>query len=192
MNKKIYIPIITVLFLALIIGFFAGYRIDNFSLTRVPVLHVNVPHAGSTIFLDQREYKTTKNDNQVVTITESKQGTRNVIVSHPERWPWTKNVSLRNGNEYEITAFNTAQTPDFEIISNEDPAYGGFLAEINSSLLPTAENNITSNDSKMSLGISEDTVFVTWNGTAEEAPSVFCDKNDCVRTVQVASFVSPI
>ncbi len=192
MNKKTYIPIIAVLLIALIIGFFAGYRVDGFSITQVPTLSITIPHEGSTIFVDKKEYKTTRNDNQIVTIKQSTQGTRNFIVSHPDRWPWTKNISLRNGNDYSLTAFNALQTPVFEIITQENTEYGSLVAEINATKLPSSDSQISSGDTKMSLYVDNDTIFATWNGTAQEAPSLFCDNNECVRTIKLASFITPI
>jgi hypothetical protein len=191
-KKPFYTSIIVTILILLAVGYFSGYRIDGFSITRIPVINITVPYSGSVVILDKKVYKTTKEDFQTVTIVEDRKGLRNIIVSHPDRWPWTKNLYLENDNTYDVTPFNIKHSQEVKIISSTDEEYGSKLAEIEQTPIPTKENPIVSKDTKISMYLENNTVFVKWLGTDGETPDIFCPESECSRNAVVASFIADI
>lgn len=191
-KKRLYTIIAAAILIILIGGYMAGYKLDNLKLERSASIYLTVPYSGSTIFVDNKEYKSTRSDNETVAINRVDEGTRNIIVAHPERWPWTKNIKVSDNNEYYVESFNLKQNTDIEIIPNDAEEYGVLKSEIEQTKNPTKENPAVSSDTKVSMYVEGSTVYVTWNGTANEAPAVFCQNKQCMRTVPLISLVTDI
>jgi len=192
-NSHMY-SIVSGIILALIIVFFtAGYRIENFKIVRASIIEINVPHEGSVIYLNNKEYKTTKIPNQKIRISGLPQKTHSIIVAKEGNWPWTKDVYAKRNEKYSFNVWNISEVTGMELVEKSSSEYAEKSALITSQKLPTEENSLYSTDRKMSLYVKNSTVYVTWYGDVDSVPSLFCDNNKaCKRTVPLISLAKDV
>ncbi len=186
--------IVSGIILALVIIFFgSGYRIEDFKVVRAGSIELSIPHKGSVIYLNNKEYKTTKIDNQTVKISGLPKRTQSIIVAKQGKWPWAKEVYTNRNYKHEFSVWNIDEVSSMEIVNKDTALYAEKSSLIASQKLPSEELPLYSSDRKMSLYVKNSTVYVTWYGDAQSVPSLFCDeKMACKRTVSLISLAKNV
>jgi len=192
-KRHIYWTVALIVIAIIIVLLSIGYRIDGWKIIKAGNITVTVPHSGSVVYLNNKEYKTTKADNQIVKFRSLPEKEHSIIVAKEGNWPWAKKAVARPNETRSFVVWNLEQTSTMEIIQKGTPEYAENSALISSYKLPTIEAPMYSTDQKMSLYVNNSTVYITWYGDVDSVPELFCEKNRaCKRTVPLISLVKKV
>jgi len=193
MKKKYTYTAIIIVIALLITGFVMGYRIDDFAIKKSGVVNLTLPYKNSTIYVDNKKYKTSKEDNQEIAVSPLSEGSHTIVVGIDGKWPWTKKVTTPYGSIQNFSAWNLEQTPEVKFIEKNSLGYDEKITNINAYKLPTSASVITSDNEKISIYVENNAIMARWNDNAESAPSIFCiDSHNCNRTASIINLAKEV
>ncbi len=192
MKRNTIIAAVLIIAFVLIIGFAAGYRIDNLKIVKAGRLEVIVPYANSTITIDGKHSGYAHEDNEIIVYRNLKKGMHTVIVSNDERYPWIKEVSVPYHSFTQLFPFNIKISSNSSIIENDSQEFKDITAKIKQSKTPTSESPVFSGDQKISVFVEDSVIKAKWQGSADTAPETFCKETICTKTIDIIPTVKPI
>ncbi len=130
--------LIVVLFAAGLIGYFAGYRLDQGGITRVGTLVLTGLPDGTAVYLDQarRVYASDGTAH-----SDFLPGTHSVIVDSPGNQPWNELFTISPSEQTTLAPIFVPVTLAARPLSGEDAARG--LALVRAAKLPTKAAPLT-------------------------------------------------
>ncbi len=90
-----------------------GYSLgNNFTLSKNGGLYISAPYPDSEIFINNKKQKTSGILSENIYLPNTKPGTYSVIVAKEGHWPWSKNLTVKEGFVTEARALTIPKDPD--------------------------------------------------------------------------------
>lgn len=186
--KKRIIPI-SIGILILFIGILLLVRAD----AAVATIEIEVPKAGSVIFVDADERARTEEADERITL-RVREGDHAIVIAREDLWPWTENVEMAEGEMKYLKPFTLAQNASGFLIGSEDREYDPLITAFEEYTLPDEESKLISPDGTLAIWIGTNgrQVLVEWLGEKDGQPSYFCKEDECFTNTTVFIGRSPI
>ena len=101
----------------------AGYRINNFSLTKTGSLELNLSEPTTWVFVNENPIHTTIASSEHLSIPDVTPGNMLVTVLKNGYWPWAKHINLMSGERKTLYPFIVNQHISTTTITPSDTQY---------------------------------------------------------------------
>lgn len=182
----------------------SGYRFDGSSLERTGGIHVSIPVAGATLFLDGEEVGSTSFLARSFFIDNLSPGSYLVEVQAEDTVSWEKTIIVDRALVTDTRAFLVSSSIELhEVVLSSSATTSTSTRSVSSSELAllrvsfgatTTEAVATStpflliDDDPVTLTIRDGNVFAKWNDDLDKAPSAFCVRpGACLVEVSIES-----
>ena len=179
----------------LIVGTFyvLGYRFGkNFSVVKAGSISIEVPFAGSNIYLNALKKRSTSKDGETVSFSGLYPGRYTTIVSKDGFYPWTKEASVEENRIVRLRPFLIRSSVSGVVITAEDPAYDKLQSLIYENTLPLASDKKISRDGLVVLWFEDGTIYAEWQGEEKTIPALFCSSSSCSKRIEVLTPTVPL
>ncbi|MCE9644136.1 hypothetical protein K8Q93_02770 [Candidatus Parcubacteria bacterium] len=182
-----YIPhaLILLVVLGLTLAYFQGFRLTRSGIAYPGSITLEVPRAGSQVFLDQKELLTTATSSEKVLLQDLSAGSHTVVVGRDGYWPWQKTVRVPSKGEAVARSFNVPQNASGLIITDKDPEYWTTVNSIKSEILPSPETRRVSEDKSVAIWVDEEGIHAAWLLGENRTPYFFCPEGECTDLLTV-------
>lgn len=123
-----------------------GYVITKDGVQKGATLTVAYTSPHSTIFINNKERGTVPADSQSITIGSIAPGAQDIIVSHPQGWPWIERVLFETETTYTITPLIIPREPNAITITGNMPGREAAESAFARTALPTGVAPLLSHD----------------------------------------------
>lgn len=191
-TKKRLVPLIGAVallaFAGLVVFYLLGYRFGpGVSIIRTGSIVVEVPKAGTKVYLDTKKRKTTTQPREEVRFSYLSPEDHLVIAAKDGYYPWTKALKVRESKVSRLRPFLVPSNPSGFIITGEDPEYEKILSLTSGNALPSRLTKKTSADGKMAVWFENGGIRAEWLGAEENIPGEFCSGDTCDREIEAVT-----
>ncbi len=200
-KRRLYFFLFLALFLLaipILVLYTSGWRLDNnLKLVKTGGIYISAPSSGAEIYVNNKLGKITNIIQHDFFEQNLTPGTYFVFVYKDGYWPWSKELQVHEQLVSDAHAFLVPREPKTEEIFKILPIYQSVLTifsarpslNANNAELTTetASATTTITRDKVELILSGNTIFAKWLGSADAAPSYFCDeyKQKCAEKIAV-------
>ncbi|MBU2109891.1 DUF3324 domain-containing protein [Patescibacteria group bacterium] len=176
-----------------------GYRLDSrFHLTKTGGLYVSSPISGSQIFVNNQLKRTTNILQTGLFLQNLKPGTYSILIAKEGRWPWKKEIEIKEQMVSEARALLLPLDPEGKVLHREDLSplevskYDEILASL--SATSTITEKFTNHDrQRLWWNPKENKVWVEWLKDESSRPYYMSKNNvlvlDSIYPVRSADFL---
>lgn len=141
-----------------------GYVITKNGVQKGATLTIEYASPHSTIFINNKERGTVPADAQSITIDSITPGAQDIIVSHPQGWPWIERVLFETETTYTITPLIIPREPNAITIAGNMPGRETAENAFARTALPTGVNPLLSDDGTALVWVDGASVYARVHG----------------------------
>lgn len=134
-----------------------GYRVtENFSIGKIGQLNINLPIENTSIIIDKKIKINSEKNIETISLSPN---THEIIISKEGYYPWVKKIKIPSKESVSIDPFFVNQNASGEMITVVDSDYWKIKRDIQTSVLPTKENPLISQDKEIQIWIENNAVI---------------------------------